>query len=177
MDYRVMQKMVRGRAFFVENPQLSGFPIGDFRTPGFGGAHRLYTIFEPFYEDNSSGLTNKKEIALEKQAQQKEHEIEKVQQGFGKITKNEIEQHNEFLKRKLTEDIFFKMQHPVYKTTKVKQRRLELEEPRTPLSKTPLAATKSSAVLTESSGVGGGDISTPKKSAAPEKKKKVYCKF
>ena len=60
-----MGQMIRGRAFYVENPTLSEFPVGDFRTPGFGGAHRLYTIFEPFYEDDRSKLTIPKQVALD----------------------------------------------------------------------------------------------------------------
>ena len=176
MDYCLMGQMIRGRAFYVENPTLSEFPVGEFRTPGFGGAHRLYTIFEPFYETDKSQLTIPKQVAIEEKAAEKT-EHKNRQQGFGQITKNEIEQHNEPLKRKLTEDIFYKMQHPIYKTTKVKHARFEIGEPSTSLPAAP-PVKASTAPASETSGSGHQQFNlAPKKVFAPPKKEKLYCKF
>jgi hypothetical protein len=187
MDYRLMGQMTRGRSFFIENPTLSEFPVGDFRTPGFGGAHRLYTIFEPFYDDTTNDLltATKKIDKIESEQADKnaKADLEIIQQGFGKISQTEIEDHNEPLKRKLTEDIFYKMQHPIYKTTKVKHARLEVGEPSTPASSsqpsTSFAATskavkRPSATATTTSGEGEGRKKIPSKSI---KKEKIYCKF
>lgn len=113
--------MVRGKTFFVNNPRLTPFQCGGFKTPGAGGAKTMYTVYEPVHENLPTGLVKEK---LHDSAT-----ISHSQEGFGNPPINIAAMETETetsKKRKLDEGVFKKMQHPIYKVSSIKKPKVDL---------------------------------------------------
>ncbi len=114
-----MKRMVRGKTIFVSQPRLTPYPTGGFKTPGAGGTKKLFRVYQPSHQQIPTGLKQEKAI---------ENEIKK-QEGFGNPSQDsmETESSSSSQKRKINEDVFEKMQHPIFKVSKIKKTKIEPE--------------------------------------------------
>lgn len=114
-----MRKMKRRKNFYVPNVRLSEFPTGEYKTPGFNGTPRTYSIFKPTYSEGEKFMDYAKSVEPEVLVQEARKLSSGAQQGFGEVP--EIEVDNTQIKEKMDSDIYQKMQNPIFKTTKVKR--------------------------------------------------------
>lgn len=111
--------MVRGKTYFVAQPRLTPYPCGGFKTPGAGMAKPLFSVFQPVHQEIPTGLKQEKVVATS----------EKVQEGAGNpplIVEDKPMEASETQKRKIIDDdVLKKMQHPVFKVSKIKKAKIE----------------------------------------------------
>ena len=114
-----MKRMVRGKTIFVSQPRLTAYPTGGYKTPGAGGAKKVFKVYHPVHSQIPSVLKQEKAM---------ENEVKK-QEGFGNPPDDvmETEGSSSSQKRKINEDVFKKMQHPIFKVSKIKKTKIEPE--------------------------------------------------
>jgi hypothetical protein len=121
MEAHLMKQMVRGRTLFVSQPRLTPYPCGGYKTPGAGMTKSLYNVYQPIHTEMDNGLKLNKEVASEIKKQNEK------QEGFGNPLPAESMDIETSNKRKIDEDVFQKMQHPIYKVTKIKKPKIEAQ--------------------------------------------------
>lgn len=127
-----MKKMKRKKNFFFRHVRLTEYPTGDFKTPGFNGAARQHSIFEPYYKDDEVEKLLNYQKKIDNDSKPVENHVHKVletpQEGFGEVPEKEVA--NAEVRAQLDEDIYEKMQKPIFKVTKVKQNQETAEDNR-----------------------------------------------
>ena len=149
MESNLLNQMVRGKTIFVPQPQLTPYPVGGFKTPGAGGVKPMFNVYQPVYQQISTGLKQEKKLSADDDSDKK------VQEGFGNPPPEPEEpmvaESSSSGKRKIDEDVFKKMQHPIFKVSKVKKLKTEVKI-----------------------GKGGDSASVPSKSTSSSSEKKYF---
>ena len=122
MESNLLNQIKRGKTLFVSQPRLTPYPCGGYKTPGAGGSKTLYNVYQPMNYEVPTGLKQEKATV--------DTTVE-TQKGAGFVEKKsepmEIVAGTSTQKRKIENNVFNKMQHPIFNVSTIKKPKIQPE--------------------------------------------------